>query len=814
MAFADCLNTIRQAAPSLTEQQAADLLDEVTGIVEQKRADESVADLNAAVRDAVQRRAEDAERAALIEKRNAAQRLQVRVRIRNKIDGMISQGKGGDVATYLESISAGIYGDSLYKESIEGTGNALQGQAYALFGSELRARNVSETEAIRFMRSRDASKYLIMESDNPGSSGLSIAKNVSEAMEATQEFLRQTANRYGADIGKIPGYLVKQAHDGDAMVREGKPAWMDFIRGLLDEEMTFGDMPETEINNLLSTAFDNIVLGGPSDIVTDLSASPGFKGPANVGKKLSSRRALHFKKDGQSTWIYLQRFGNTDLGSAFTYGVRGMSDAVGAMMHLGPNPEYMLREMVEYAKTNLRADIPSHRKVTDGEAQIIGLYEEVSGMAGIMPSGDTFKGKLARASNWTKNITGSALLGGASIASIADAGTAAARLTNIGIPFLQAHGDVLSALTRGRGDVETRKVAQSIGVGLEGLMSGVSAKWMGGDNGKGQGAHLVGTVMRITGMNWLNDAFKTSAGLSLSSYMATNADVAFDGLRPQLRREMGAYGIDATQWDSIRQAVGNMDERVYIDPSRISDEMAQRRFREFMVGFTNSAVLTPGARARRTTRLAGKRGEPMTEIALLFTHLKSFSITYFQEHLSRFYKSGEGVQLGYAIHLTLSALVYGYIAGTIKDIVAGREPRPLDNPATWADAWLTGGGAGFYGDVVFAMADQKKIPGKGLLEQTAGPGLGVLFTGANLIGNLATGDMTGAAVDANRIAKTVTPGSNIFYSRWVLDYLLWWPMAEYVRPGFAKRVEQRAKEDRGHEYLPNMGPVSAVENYR
>lgn len=199
-----------------------------------------------------------------------------------------------------------------------------------------------------------------------------------------------------------------------------------------------------------------------------------------------------------------------------------------------------------------------------------------------------------------------------------------------------------------------------------------------------------------------------------------------------------------------------------------------------------------------------------TEIGRLFLHLKSFSIGYFQEHLSRFYRGGDGLRIGYATHLTLSALVYGYIAGTLKDIASGREPRPLDNPATWADAWLTGGGAGFYGDILFTMIDDKKIPDVGLLESLAGPGLGLVFDTFDLGKELVDGDLTGAAVEAQRIAKTTVPGANIFYSKLVLDHMIWWPMADYIRPGFAERVEKRAKEERGHEYLPGLGPVAAT----
>lgn len=808
MAFSDCIDTIRKSAPSLTDEEAQDLLEQVSTIVEQKRADARVDDLQGAVREAVSRMAEDAERAALIEKRNAALRVQTRLRQRGKIDALIRSGQTDRVGEYLESITVGIPGDSQFKESIERSARSLEAQAHALFESELRKKGTDTKEAIKFLRTKESTRLLIMEADNPGASGVKIAKDTAEAMEATQEYLRVRANEYGADIGKLPGYLVKQGHDGDKLTMAGKDEWIDFILPLLDHDRTFGTADKREF---LGKAYENIILGKPADLVKDLSAPPGFKGPGNMGKRLSQKRVLHFKKDGESAYVYLQRFGQKEAGSSFAFGVDGMSRAIAAMIHLGPNPEYMLRELIDYAGNSMRESPRAVNALQSEATHVMRLYDEVSGKAGRLPSALEFGGKLARGTNWAKNITGSALLGGASIAALADAGTAAARLADIGVPFLEAHASVLSGLKRGRGEGETKRIANSLGVGLEGLITDVQSRWMGNDGASGQGSFLVGTVMRVTGMNWLTDSFKTAAALSLSNYIAKVSDVNFDALSPQLKREMEAYGIDANQWESIRNASTEVDGKAYIDPDGIQDETSLRKFREFMVGFVDSAVLTPGARTSSLMRLrGGERGSVLTEIAVLFTHLKSFSVTYFQEHLSRFYRQGDGIRFGYAAHLTLSALVYGYLASSIKDIFAGREPRDPANPATWADAWLTGGGAGFYGDLVFALLDDKKIPGKGILENTAGPALGLVFRGADVASDLVEGDTRGAAVGVNRIAKTVIPGSNIFYTRWVTDYMIWWPMAEYIRPGFARRVEKRAKEDRGHEYLPNMGPIAAT----
>jgi len=812
--YQHCIDTVRREAPSLTEEQAQDLLEEVSDIAEAKRVDGRVADLDSALRDAVAQRADDEVRAALNEKRQAAMRYRTRLTHQGRIDRLVEAGEPDRIMDYLESIALPKMGDSRFKKSIEASAIAIEGRAQAIFLESVRSKNIDDREAIKFLRTNEAGRLLVQEADKPGSSGNPLAKAVAEAIEESNDYLRLEANRYGADIGKIEGYLLRQSHDSDAMVRAGKGAWIDFIKPLLDWDRTFGaGADDARADAFLSAAYDSIVFGRAPDIAGDLSAPPGMRGPANMGKGLSHRRVLHFERDGEAAWTYMREFGPGHPGNAFTYALDGMARSVAAMQHLGPNPEYMMGEMVDYALSKMHGvDAKLHQDIQSHRGRIMSMYEEAVGTGGRLPSAMDWRGKMARASNWIRNVTGSALLGGTTLASIGDLGTASTRLKSIGIPFLEAHRSVVAGIANGRRDGRQREIAQSLGVGMDGLMSGVGSRWTTEAGEQGQGAFLVSTVMRVTGMDWLNDTMKTSVGLALSNHLAVMAGKTLDALPDDLKREMAAYGIEAKHWDQIRKATDSIDEKPYIDPRRIEDEESRRLLVEFAGGFTNSAILTPGGRTRMLSRANSERGTFLGEASMLFMHLKSFSVSYFMEHLSRFYRHGHGVNFGYAAHLTLSAVVYGYIASTLKDLAAGREPRPLDGEhwqATLVDSWFTGGGGGYYGDLLAALLTEKRIPGQGVLESAAGPGLGLVFDAAGVVQEAIEGDATGAAVDANRMVKTVLPGANIWYARWVLDYFIFWPMAEYVSPGFAKRVEERAREERGHEYL--AGPMAAAQ---
>ncbi len=798
--FKECVSTIRQAAPNLSEQQAQELFDEVHDIYDGLKADGNVADLEAELTRAVEKRVGEEERAAINEKRMRALNYKTRMRFIQKLRQVPDE----DVPRFLESILAGEYGNSPYKTSIERTYRALERDTVSVFLRDIEKEGLNRSQAISFLRRSENGELLMRESYEPGSTGNDTARIISEAMENANERLRKMANKRGADIARIPGYLVKQTHDNIKINRAGVQQWTDDILPLLDEERTFGvrGLDDAAKRKHLESSWETLLKGRRDDSIKDLSEPPGYKGPGNLAKKLGHHRSLHFK-DGQSAWKYMKDYGLPDVGTSFIGGVDMMSRNIAALQHLGPNPEYMLKEFIQRAKLKLGA-----KKEGKINADYINLlYQDVTGVGSILPQYDTKGWRMARGMNLAKNLSNAALLGGTVITSLADLGTAAVRLNEIGVSFFKAHTASLDVFTlRGRRSGELREVADSIGLGMDSLISGVQSRWTGNDGINGQGAHLVSTVMRVTGMNWLNDTMKTSVVLTLSNYIAKQAGKTFDEIHPQLRREMAGYGITADDFAAITAAVRDLDGKKYVDLDEIADRDIAARAQEFFGGFADSAVLTPGARTNVLIR-GGKRGEPFTEMRMAFFNLKSYSIAFYQDILSRTWSSG-GAGVGIGLHLVLSMTVYGHIANLFKDLAAGKEPREVtveNFPKVFMDAFLTAGGLGFYGDLMIGALGEQRM-GKGLAEAVGGPVLGNAIRSLRALGDLgeyALGDdeaLDRAAYKGLRTVKQMIPGANIFYTRQALDYLVWWEMAEYLRPGWAQNFEERVREETGQEF--------------
>jgi hypothetical protein len=106
-----------------------------------------------------------------------------------------------------------------------------------------------------------------------------------------------------------------------------------------------------------------------------------------------------------------------------------------------------------------------------------------------------------------------------------------------------------------------------------------------------KGASTVSWLMRVTGMNWMNDSLKTAVGISLSNFIAKQAGKKFDDLEMSLRSEMEAYGLTPEDFDLMNSVVREVDGVKYHDISAIDDVDAQIRINGFFTGFADSAIL-------------------------------------------------------------------------------------------------------------------------------------------------------------------------------------------------------------------------------
>lgn len=300
-----------------------------------------------------------------------------------------------------------------------------------------------------------------------------------------------------------------------------------------------------------------------------------------------------------------------------------------------------------------------------------------------------------------------------------------------------------------------------------------------------------------------------------------------------LRRTIGAINREATQAEKTRlQDFGDWWNRRQVELDQFTARMEARaearaadtkaeadnygdqvdrilartrdalelRLRGFFADEMGFGFLEQDLKSRRFMLRGTQAGTVPGEFLRFIGQFKGFPVAFTQRVLGRALQGySPDERLLQARNLgTLMAglLVMGYLSMTAKDFLRGYSPRDPEKPKTWLAALLQSGGAGIYGDFLFAQSNRF---GNAFLETAAGPTAG---SAASII-NLATRARDGEAKagDALNIVLQNTPLLSLWYARPALDLLILNSLREAASPGFIQRQARTRREDFGQERI-------------
>lgn len=240
---------------------------------------------------------------------------------------------------------------------------------------------------------------------------------------------------------------------------------------------------------------------------------------------------------------------------------------------------------------------------------------------------------------------------------------------------------------------------------------------------------------------------------------------------------------------------------------------------------TNMAVIEPGAKERAFMHGAGQRGTWRGELARSFWLFKSFPVAMLMRHWNRaLAQPTGGGRAKYLAALIASTTILGAVSMQIKELLAGRDPRNLNPFAehgtrNWLKAMLQGGSLGMYGDFLFSESTQQ---GQSPVASALGPAVGLgedvfKLTQGNVMQAMA-GEDTHAGAESVKFVRNNLPGGNLWYTKAIMDHMIWNQLAEFMSPGYLSKVRRRAQREFGQEYfwspedaLPSRAPdFSAV----
>ena len=759
-------------------------------------------------------------RAAIIEKHNAALNLTKRLELETYLKNTWGDDPVNGWQTLLTGTQRARPGA---RRSVALEQESLQGKYMGGLIADLERLNHTKLFASGALDQDIARAMWLLDDEKPNFRGLQPeAVEIARSIRKWQDTARLDANKEGAAIGKEKGYIVRQSHDLYRIRKAGYEEWSDFILPRLDTPTTMSRADAKDVDTFLRATYEGLASGVHLKAATRPTLT-GFKGPANLAKKLSQERVLHFK-DADAWYEYNLRFGSGSVRQAVFSGLRRAAQSTGLMRILGTNPEAMVK-VVGRSQLERVADPETKRKLNESfGSAIANRLAQVDGSVNI--PGNAI---AARVSANLRAIQSMAKLGGAVISSITDVPIYASEVRFQGRGFFTGLSEALGAVATGRPKAERAQVLSSLGVFFDSMIGEIIRRGSLDDTFSGGVARAQMRFFKYNLLNWWTESLRGSAALGLSRFMADESRKAWSAVAPEMRRMLGLYGIDEAAWAHVNKARTTLaDGNEHLTPEGMRDveipgvskeraaqtrEQIEDALRAFYIDRAHIAVIEPDAETMALMRQGTRSGTAYGELLRFISQFKSFGIAVTQKVLGREafgYGAntlgealGRGESLRGLVQVILTTTLFGYGAMTAKDLLRGKTPRDPTSAATWLSAATQGGGFGIYGD--FVLGQQNRF-GRTALDTLAGPVLGSISDLDELRARALSGDDVAAPVLKQLVNNT--PYVNMFYTRMALDYLILYELQEAMNPGYLRRMERRIEKENGQEFL--LSPAESV----
>ncbi|QKJ88010.1 hypothetical protein PMPD1_3077 [Paramixta manurensis] len=658
---------------------------------------------------------------------------------------------------------------------------------------------------------------------------------IAEIITKWQESARMDANRAGAWIRKVPGYIARQGHDMMKIRAAGFDAWRNAILPKLDP-VTFDGVSDKDA--FLRNIYDGLASG-----VHLSSEKPdwmkGFKGSQNTAKKASQERVLHFA-DGLSWHAYNKEFGVGSLREAIFGGLESSARNTGLMRILGTNPENMLNYLADTIERDLKGNERALRAFSDKRrSSIKNEIKEVTGQTNI--PGST---SLARFGSVTRAVDSTIKLGGAMISSFNDLASNAMELRYQGMNYGQALTESIQGRLKRFSSAEQKQILSSLGVYADSMRDEILQRFSGDVTLPGKVSRLQRQFFKLNGLNWWTDASRNTTATMISHWLADNAGSPHATLNGDLKRALDLHGIGEAEWNIYRQMdLKGSEGRKFMTPDGIDSipddvigkyvsdrnisvnekslkagrEQLADKLRGYVLDRVMVAMTEPGARTRALMKQGTQPGTVEGELMRFIGQYKSFTASFMQQALGRevfgrgytpaklgesrwgsvqnaLFRSGKGEMVGLA-QLFLWMTTFGYLSMQTKLMLKGQTPRPAD-AKTFLAAAAQGGGLGIFGDFLFGEANRF---GNGPITSLAGPVAGNLDDIVTLYQKSVRGDVK--AGDAFRFTVDHTPFINLYWARPIMNYLILNQLQESMSPGSLHRYEQNVRKNQENDFL-------------
>jgi len=654
---------------------------------------------------------------------------------------------------------------------------------------------------------------------------------VQEYARAWHEVTEWMAKRWKAAGGTLferkDWRLPNPHHNAQLFTSGNRATWKAFMReqiaagGLMIRDFDTGLPASPEkIEEILDRAFESIRTGGLSDLQPGTVRGKGKRANARTDPRV-------FEWQSPDAWLaYNEQWGEGTAGifKALMGHLERFARDIAMLEVLGPNPQHTVRLL---ADTGLQDAV---RRATGGPAMeririfkakrvadaLENLYLAVSGELNVPV--DEF---WARIGGGLRAWLSAAQLGSATLSSTTDFVATAFTARWNGIPA----GRILARYVKllDPRNAEHRKIALRMGLVADAWARAATGRIRHQFDivGRGLPEKVADTVIRASGLSAHTQALQHAFGMEFMASIAELRQRPFARLPAATRRAFQRGGLTPELWNRLRagpvleaEGVHFFDIVAFVRSGDRDALEAAHRLQQIIAAETRFAVPTPGPLERSMMTMGTRPGKFLGEVTRAFGQYKSFGLTILMTHAMRGMaalatRDARGLYLvAFATAMTFS----GALSSQMKQIAAGRDPRPMNTKEFWLAAFLQGGGAGILGDFLYAATDRA---GHGISTTATGPSTGFLEDlGGLTIGNVAEalgGKDPRLGRDLVRFARRYTPGTTLWYARLALDRMLWDRLEELADPDAAgtwKRRERRYRRDFGQRFWWRAGDAT------
>ncbi|MFH3646099.1 hypothetical protein [Acinetobacter nosocomialis] len=657
--------------------------------------------------------------------------------------------------------------------------------------------------------------------------GDALAKKISDKMGDVFETMRDRFNRNGGDIGKLDNWGLPQTHNLEKIAKAGKEAWVNKAESLIDTRQYVhenGDYySQQEIRSLLEYTYDTLSSDGANKIEVGRQATGS--GTSKVTNRHSESRVLHFK-DAESWLEYQSEFGGMQFVDLVEAHINGLSKDIAMVENLGSNPKTALKILMDAAaKKDWEKGIDENKTQSSRKrAQV--MFDEFSG--GNTPQSQV----LANLGIAYRSMNVASMLGGTTIASLADQATIAKTAHVHNLSYRKAFGGLIEQLNPA--NKADRELAHSLGLATEEMLGSI-ARWsddgLTSTYGKSEKLARISSgvatqVMRVSFLNALTSASKVGfTKLLMEKYGRLSRSKAWNDLDVQDRELLSNTGLDERAWQVFQLAEpvvdrkGNQlmsarsiyeipDEKLtaFGDPKQVKDQVASQ-LQAHLLDEQGMAVIEAGLR-ERTWMTVGAKGTITGEVFKGLMQFKSFSASFLMRQGSRtMAQEGLKGKAAYGVPLFVTMTLLGGLVVQLRELLNGNDPQtiydsndPKKATSFFMRSLVAGGGLPVLGDILVAGTDTS---GRDANSFVSGP-LGSDFTAllGLTVGNLTQyneGKDTNFGNEAFKFVKGKVPAQNLWYTKAAINRMVFDEMQDTIAPGYREKALRKAERQQDRE---------------